>query len=302
MDALAALLPPFLRRRKRSAAEEEEAQLRAALMACSRAAAADKFLEQRAENVQLRADKVQLRDANGALTQRVAELERAGARGDAVAAAAREAVRDELAARPAKAPRCVAPSGHEDGAAGGGEETGHDARPEEDASDACIDDVLGTVALLCSENAYVRAAARARLLALTHCHDTEVQAAPQPRAVPLLTLSLRATLAAAGADGATVQRALIALSLEQRRLEGSAAMPLSMGCVDCAACTAARQNGAMCALRGCGRRDQAAGAHARMSTCGRCRIAAYCCVEHQRADWARHKATDCQKLKRAVNK
>ncbi len=264
MDALAALLPPFLRRRKRSAAEEEEAQLRAALMACSRADAADKFLEQRAENVQLRADKVQLRDANGALTQRVAELERAGARGDAVAAAAREAVRDELqraaaaqseavaaaareavrdelqravaaqsdavaaaaseavrdelAARPAKVARCAAPSdcetgsGHDVGAAaGGGEETGHPAQPEDDAADTCIDDVLGTVALLCSDNADVRAAARTRLLALTHSRVTEVQAAARAQ---LLSALQRA---AHTADAAAVRAWLLALPAHELR-------------------------------------------------------------------------------------
>lgn len=88
MALLAAIMPSFFKR-KRSAEEEQARELRAALAAAPRPSVVNKCLE--------------LFAANQALALRVREMEWAlAARDDAVEAAMRATVRDELA-------RCVAP-------------------------------------------------------------------------------------------------------------------------------------------------------------------------------------------------
>jgi hypothetical protein len=179
MAALVSMLPSFLKRRKRSADEEEAHELRSALEAAGRATAIDKCME--------------LRAANKALSQRVAELERAaGAQGEAAAAAMRAVVRDELA-RAAKVPRwtfCAEgaslvtcddddSSGDFDtGTEDSGDETSLDSWWSRVAEDASADALMALLSEpLQSEDEEVKAAARARLLALLRSPNKEVQAA-----------------------------------------------------------------------------------------------------------------------------
>jgi hypothetical protein len=62
----------------------------------------------------------------------------------------------------------------------------------------------------------------------------------------------------------------------------------------CKRCATMRARGQLCAAPGCGARRRADDAARRLLRCGRCRVTAYCCVAHQRADWARHKP-DCRR-------
>jgi hypothetical protein len=68
------------------------------------------------------------------------------------------------------------------------------------------------------------------------------------------------------------------------RREGVCAAGGGCGCEQCGA---QRADGRTCALPACGSR--AAGGSAPLKKCAACRAEAYCCGEHQRADWARHK-------------
>lgn len=56
---------------------------------------------------------------------------------------------------------------------------------------------------------------------------------------------------------------------------------------------------ASCALASCGApHDPDVPGGATLRACVRCKRALYCCVEHQQADWARHKKADCEKKKK----
>jgi hypothetical protein len=71
----------------------------------------------------------------------------------------------------------------------------------------------------------------------------------------------------------------------------------------CKRCAGLRARGAMCTHAGCGARTRAdasadANAKTALRRCARCRTAAYCCVEHQREDWGRHKG-ECRAMRDA---
>jgi hypothetical protein len=50
----------------------------------------------------------------------------------------------------------------------------------------------------------------------------------------------------------------------------------------------------LCALAGCSATRAREHSGKKLLRCGRCRTMAYCCVAHQRSDWARHKP-ECRK-------
>jgi hypothetical protein len=85
-----------------------------------------------------------------------------------------------------------------------------------------------------------------------------------------------------------------ALLAALRTLHDAAPPP---SCASCPSCVLARDVGACCALPGCMRvvritGDAAAGEEERKKTlrrCGACMRAAYCCPEHIKQDWKRHK-------------
>jgi hypothetical protein len=59
---------------------------------------------------------------------------------------------------------------------------------------------------------------------------------------------------------------------------------------ECAHCAGLRAHSGLCALGSCRATVREDGT--RLQLCGACRVAAYCCQAHQRADWKRHKV-DC---------
>jgi hypothetical protein len=134
------------------------------------------------------------------------------------------------------------------------------------------------------------------------CHNF-----PEEKDVPLLVCSIGDALRDAGAAGAEVAAACTRLFPAADEEE---AHPDS--CSTCSKCLSARAMGTMCALPGCNARvrrplpvtagfgddgdgvaSSSAGSTPPSSRalwkCTACRRAAYCCAEHQRQDWRRHK-------------
>jgi hypothetical protein len=57
----------------------------------------------------------------------------------------------------------------------------------------------------------------------------------------------------------------------------------------CKRCAGMRARGELCGAPGCSARMRADDNAKKLLRCGRCRVAAYCCVAHQQEDWAHHK-------------
>jgi hypothetical protein len=129
--------------------------------------------------------------------------------------------------------------------------------------------------------------------------------------------ALEVSAAELSEEGLSV-RAIALQALRDAKKRHDAAAP-DAACVAAAAaggcrqCATLRARGVLCALAGCGvRRDapQAAAAAAaagdaaaqggtKLRRCGACKAVAYCCGEHQRGDWARHKG-ECAALAAAA--
>jgi hypothetical protein len=116
----------------------------------------------------------------------------------------------------------------------------------------------------------------------TYYADVAGVVPPEAFTLPTLVCSLAACVAAAPAH---VARAITdALAGAGSGVE--TAPPPVCACCASAACMLLK-----CALPGCGKSRVAPAA---LRKCSACKRVAYCCAEHQRADWARHKR-DCTK-------
>ena len=105
--------------------------------------------------------------------------------------------------------------------------------------------------------------------------------------------SLSATLAAAPHGIAAQARAALAPASSGSPSQCAA----GIDCIKCPKCVLRRARGLNCGLPEC---NASAVSGTPLKVCARCRVVAYCCREHQRSDWARHKAAECTKIDAAA--
>jgi hypothetical protein len=118
---------------------------------------------------------------------------------------------------------------------------------------------------------------------------------------PVAIAAVRAGALALWAGDAASADAQVFRGASLRWLRTAAAVHDRAPCGDgaCVRCTEQRSRGERCGLPGCGATRRAADAAKKLQKCAACRAFAYCGAEHQRDDWARHKA-ECAVLKRQL--